>query len=374
MAYRLCCPPNWPHPPELEQKIVQLQELNQGEQLFQALDRFVALLSLPQINPHQAIRQTLEDWVKRRVGQKWDQLQQEIQLLLTELCAEENEPFDSHLLIYVKDESSDPRSVSALYIHKADQYDPRIGTGSIPLQAPASEPFAEKVTRETLPSLIQTCLSEVLSQDPKNLTVHLFLPIPWLQADCDCWPVLSPSKYSFLPDNSVDAVGVQFNCVVRMTERLNPGIFNLYHQSWSDKWQILQTQHDQVASAVFVPGDEFSIEDGLYKELDQPEKVGVKLSKAYQEQQYQRFFGTLIASGIPAALWVRHERLSDDLAVAAELENLLNCQLSELPETIQASRKRAQEQDDKEHLGQHLAFLWSDPNIVPPKQQLSMGM
>ncbi len=369
-AYRLCCPVGWEIPSELTDKLLTLQDVKQGDSAFEAIARFVALLSLPELNPNSDLREKLEAWVKPRV-KELQKLLEEAKSLLTQHHTKQSANVTSHLLIYVKDESGKARSVSALFVRDGQQYDVRFGTGSEPLNAPGKEPFAEKVTLETLPSLVQACLDEALDKSPTHLTLHLILPIAWLNQACDRWSLMNQAQFTFLPDVRI---GVRFCCVVRITERLHPEILKMFKKPWQQKWDKLLSLPVQDICTAFVAGDALSPETELQARLNQPNSVGLKLSTIYEEGRYFKLFGTLIATGTPAAVWLRTDQFSEEVCAATDLNGLLNCRIDELPEMIKQFRSNALAVAENAHIGHHLSFLWDDPNLIPPSTQTTLRM
>jgi hypothetical protein len=360
-AYQLCVPQGWNVPDNLPEQLSKLQDAKRGDSQFEAIDRFVALLTLSALNPSQDLRHQLQKWLQERVDAV-QPVQDEVQSLLTQRMDEQSAEVESHLLIHVKDESGESRSVSALFIRDASQYQIQFGRGCEPVQAPGQEPFQEKVTLKTLPQLVLACLQEVLDKSPANLTLHLILPLAWLNQACDRWSAIDRAKFPFLPDVRV---GVRFRCVVRITERLNPDIFKMFQEPWQAKWQKLLALTPGEICAAFVLGDELS-QTELFPKLNQPTSVGLKLSKVYEESQYYQLFGTLIAAGIPVAIWLRQDQFAKKICVATALDQLLNCKIATLPDQVKQLRTTAIGEAENAHIGHHLSFLLEDPKLIPP--------
>jgi vWA-MoxR associated protein C-terminal domain/vWA-MoxR associated protein middle region (VMAP-M) 1/Trypsin-like peptidase domain len=368
-AFRLCCPSGWEIPSALSDKLLVLQDVKRGDRSYEAIDSFVALLNLPPLNPDLVLRDKLQSWLEPRV-ENYQELLKSVETLLNQQQIEHTDELASHLLIYVKDESGDARSVSALFVRDAREYSVKFGIGSEPVKAPGKEPFLEKVTQETLPNLVKACLSEVLDKSPSNLMLHLILPMSWLHEECDRWSVMDCSKHSFLPDVRI---GVRFCCIVRMTERLNPEYLKMFQEPWRNKWMRLLEMPSTQVCAAFVAGDGLSGNE-LFAMLNQSTRAGLKLSTVYEESQYSPLFGALIATGTPAAIWVRQDQFLDEICVIDQLDQLLNGSISRLPRAVQQFRSDAMLKAEKAHIGHHLSFLWEDPNLIPPSTQMSLGM
>lgn len=375
LAYRLCCPQSWEMPESLADKLTSLQNVKRGDRPFEAIDQFVGLLSLPDLNPGADLRESLQSWVQQRIGDA-QPLLDEAQRLWNHHQVTQVTDAPSHLLIYVKDESTEARSISALFVRDASQYVISSGMGGEPVQAPGQAPFHEKVTQSTLPALVQACVSEVLDKSPQRLMLHLILPLAWLHQACDRWPLMDRSSNSVLALMEEDAIriGPRFCCAVRITERLNPEILKMFREPWQDKWsKLLSLKSGEICTA-FVSGDRVALGKELHAKLNSSTSVGLKLSTVYDESQYPKLFATLIATGTPAALWLRSDQFAATVSAATDLDGLLTCRISTLPEAIKQCRSDALAVAEDAHIGHHLSFLLDDPNLVPPSTQLSLAM
>jgi hypothetical protein len=369
-AYRLVSPLNSKVPATLAEKLERLGDLKPGDSLFEAVDRFAALLSLSGLNPKSDIREALQLWLKSRVSD-YDALMAEVKPLLEEHLEQQAREMTSHLLVYVQEEVESARLVSAYFMRDGSQYNMQVGKGIEKLDAPEAEPFLNKVNRESLPSLVQACIGETLEKSPENLTLHLLLPLAWLNETCDRWSVVDCSD---LPGSLDVRVGVRFCCTVRIAERLQPKVLNLFKELWQKKWSRLLKTSPKDANTAFVRGDDLSLKTELYERLTRPTSVGLKVSKVYDDSEYETLFGTLIATGTPVALWLRNEQFLNTVCVATDLDNILTCRIATLPEAIKQCRSAATATDDETaHIGHHLSFLWEDPNLIPPlKPSLKM--
>jgi hypothetical protein len=362
-AYRLVNCQSSSIPATLIEKLDMLGDLKPGDSLYEAVDRFAALLCLPELNPQSDIRETLQVWLKSRVSD-CDALLTDVKPLLDGHLEQQAREISSHLLIYAQEEVEGGRLVSAYFIQDGSQYDMQVGKGIEKLDTPEAKPFLNQVTRETLPSLVQACINETLEKSPENLTLHLILPLAWLNETCDRWSVMDCSDLPF----SLDVrVGVRFCCTLRIAERLQPKVLNLFKEPWQKKWsRLLKTSAKDVNTA-FVLGDNLSLETELYERLNRPTSVGLKVSKVYGNSDYETLFGTLIATGTPAALWLRNEQFNDTVCVATDMDNILTCKIATLPEAVKQCRSAAMAfADETAHIGHHLSFLWENPKLIPP--------
>lgn len=365
-AYRLICPLHSKVPATIPAMLDQLGDLKPGDSLFESVDRFAALLSLPELNSRVDIQEALQGWLKPRIS-NFDALIADVKLLLVQHLDQQAKGGTSHLLIYVQKEVEDGRLVSAYFIQDDSQYDIRGGKGIEKLDAPEAEPFVNQVTRESLPRLVQACISETL-ETQEDLTLHLILPLAWLNETCDRWSAMDCSDFPFLPDVRV---GVRFRCVVRMAERLEPKVLNMFKEPWQKKWSIfLDTVAEEVRGA-FVLADDLPLATELFERLNRPTSVGLKISKIYDDSEYERLFGTLISTGTPAALWLRNDQLAKTVCATTELDRVLTCTSATLPEEVKKCRSAAMAvADETAHIGHHLSCLWENPNLIPPLKPL----
>ncbi|NMF84644.1 hypothetical protein [Nodosilinea sp. P-1105] len=362
-AYRLVCPLNSKVPATLSAMLDQLGDVKPGDSLFEAVDRFAALLSLPDLNSRVDIQEALQGWLKPRVS-NFDALIADVKPLLVKHLEQQARGGTSHLLVYVQKEVEDGRLVSAYFIQDDSQYDIRGGKGIEKLDAPEVEPFLNQVTRESLPRLVQACISETLEKSHEDLTLHLILPLAWLNETCDRWSAMDCSDSPFLPDVRV---GVRFRCVVRMAERLEPKVLNMFKEPWQKKWSTLLDTVAEGVCGAFVLADDLPLATELFERLNRPTSVGLKMSKVYDDSGYERLFGTLIATGTPAALWLRNDQLAETVCATNELDRVLTCTSATLPEVVKLWRSAAMAvADETAHIGHHLSCLWENPNLIPP--------
>ncbi|NJR70497.1 MAG: hypothetical protein HC771_19095 [Synechococcales cyanobacterium CRU_2_2] len=331
------------------------------------------------MNPDEDLRQQLEIWLAQRLSDP-EALLESVQSLLAPGVQDADTAPESHLLIYVRDDDGESKPVLALFVPNADRYDSRTGAVSDRVQAPGIEPFNEQVTLAVLPKLVRACINEVLPKsNQRNLVVHLILPFTWLHADCDRW---SSTEQSQLPavlslDLPQIPIGDDFSVVFRISERLNQAIPELCRQKWNSKWESLDKLKPHERCAAFVAGDQY-VGDQLVGELNKPCHVGLKRSTVCPEVGHRSLFGLLIGTGIPAALLVRQDQFDQSLVASDAIDAILNCNIARLPEAVRQCRADAMGQPKDKHIGHHLAFLWENPQIVPPSTEprsaMSFGM
>lgn len=370
-AYRLVNRQSSDMPETLADKLDKLGDSKPGNSLFEAIDRFAALLSLPDLNPEPDVREALKVWLKTRVSD-FDAVIADVKPLLQQHLEQQEKGVTSHLLIYVQEEVEGGRLVAAYLIQDDSQYDIQSWKGIDKLDAPEAKPFLDRVTRESLPSLVKACINEASLKPCKNLILHLVLPLSWLNETCDRWSFMNPQQFSFLPD-ATNRIGVRYCCTVRIAERLIPEILRTYQEPWQRKWsKLLKTAPEELRKS-FVQGDKLSLETELVERLNRPTSLGLKTSQVYQDSQYEKLFGTLIATGTPVAVWLRNDQFDETVCTATALDNVLACRIATLPEAVKQCRSAAIAADETAHIGHHLSFLWEDPKLIPPpKSQLKI--
>lgn len=384
MAYRLSCPDGWTEetPPSLQGKLQSLQEMKpQGAEDSEALedkaiDRFAALLITPEMGVPQGICEQIRAWLKLRVGDV-QRLMDRIAPKLSEQQAVQSEEVESHLLIYVEAPTSSTTSysVSALFIPDSSDYNPHQGkgTGSERVKAPEIEPFEGKVTKETLSELLNLCVEEIARKTPKNLTIHLILPLALINEPMDSCLLCSSQPLPVGLSPPAVRIGDRYRLVVRLSERLHPFLWNQFQELWRDKWGALKTLAPARVCSAFISGNEIKTKEELKEKLDKKKSLGLKLSKVLDEHQYADIFSTLIYAGIPTAMWLRQNTLSG-VDCLCEVDKLLHCDVSKLPEAVREKRSESISKTQDAHIGHHLSFLWEDPELVPASTQASLGM
>lgn len=370
-AYQLCCPSGWikPLPDTLDQFLEALQEMS-DKQGYTAIARFVALLALPDLNPHSDLRQQLQEWLEKRVTDLAP-LMDWARSLLAPKQAQTATSQDSHLLIYVHgDESAEDKSVLALFLPDAKKFDSRTGAGCGPVNAPGAKPFNAKVTLETLPQLVRACIKEV-SPKSQNLLIHLMLPLTWLTQGCDRWPLIERAKLPAVLAKALPPemrIGAQHRLVVRISDRLNPELYCHFEEVWREKWTALQPLEPSKVGEAFARADGLCFHNELMEQLQEPHQLGVRFSTVCDESQYLDLFGTLIATGTPVALWLRQDKgeFVESVVAEDEIDTLLKRKVASLPEAVKHCRSHAIGKPEDSHIGHHLALLWADPDLIPP--------
>ncbi|MBE9068190.1 trypsin-like peptidase domain-containing protein [Leptolyngbya cf. ectocarpi LEGE 11479] len=369
-AYQLCCPEGYlePTPADLSGKLNNLGGMKPDAKGHRAIDRFAMLLSLPALNPHTDSQKALHKWLETRVD-NLQTLKDSIAPLLEKQTALESAAVESHLLIYVQPtyQQTGEYPVKAWLIPDAKHYDAKSGAGKEEIYATNTD----TVTQTTLTSYVRACLENVVQRSPKDLMVHLILPLALLNEKIDTWSLMDEPILPGLTFTST--MGERYRLVVQIAERLHPKVLGFFEERWRKNWEALHTLTPTDLCDAFVAGSGDCSQGVLKGHWQMNQKLGLKLSKVLAAKQYMEVFSTLVEYGIPAALWLRCDQFANGLECGCELDGLLNCEPNKLPELVRDMRSKATSLPPDAHIGHHLSFLWEDPSLIPPRKMLGMA-
>ncbi len=213
-----------------------------------------------------------------------------------------------------------------------------------------------------------------LNCNKNSMTVDFFMPWKYLDEKVDQWGRdLAGKEVPF---------GKDYKISVRLYERIahlrgDRGEKNAptYFEYWRAKWRtfeqfLAQNPNQKQVRDKFkclVKSSEFKIEE-LEGDLG-GEKIGIKLACNLPKSNKERFFGMVLRTGIPIALWVRQDKISGVRSLKKATDELLKPEylvnLNLLLERIKEERKKAY--DKNGGLGLHLAILCDDPTRLPPE-------
>lgn len=352
-AYLATCPSGWSDfraaiPPTIEQLLADLADMPPGDSGYKRIEQFVAHLMTDHQIP-QSLRQQLHDWLKQNVD--------DIAQLLTQIQPE-TDPEQFYLMVWIQPSQQKKNC----YFIKAWLAIPRPSTQREsnydyePISLANTE--AEPVPLNQIPQL----LKEILIQSSQkcamsDLTLEFFLPRQLLNHDVDRWEI-EISQDLLIP------IGVECSVVVRSEERLSPN-YCLKKKDWQKKWQRLKRLNHYPSSKLVASGD--CAWNQLYVELKKEDILGCTLTKVPQPMGKESIFNVILGTAIPLAIWVRCNLAH--LNCANELNQLLDCCISELPTTIKGKRAAAFASHPHLrglHIGSHLSLMWEDPDRVPP--------
>lgn len=369
-AYQLCCPEGYlePTPADLSGKLNNLKGMKPDTEGHRAIERFVMLLSLPILNSHTDSQKALRKWLKLRVD-NLQLLNSSIAPLLDKQAALESATVESHLLIYVQPtyQQTGEYPVKAWLIPDAKLYDAKSGTGKEEIYTADTD----IITQATLASYVQACLETVVQRSPKDLMVHLILPLALINKNVDTWSLMDEPILPGLILTST--MGERYRVVVQIAERLHPKILGFFEERWRKNWEALHALNSKDLFDAFVAGSGDCSQVMLKGHWQTNQKLGLKLAKVLAAKQYMEIFSTLVEYGIPAALWLRCDQFANGLECGCELDRLLNCEPKKLPEMVRDMRTKATALPTDAHIGHHLSLLWEDPNLTPPRKMLGMA-
>lgn len=369
-AYQLCCPEGYlePTPVDLSGTLNNLKGIKPDAKGHRAIDRFVMLLSLPTLNSHTDSQQALREWLETRVD-NLQALKNSIAILLEKQTALESTAVESHLLIYVKPtyQQTGEYPVKAWLIPDANLYDAKTGAGKEEIYVTDTD----TITQSTLTGYVQVCLETVVQRSPKDLMVHLILPLALINEKIDTWSLMGESILPGLTFTST--MGERYRLVVQIAERLHPKVLGFFEERWRKNWEALHTLTPTNLCDAFVAGSGDCSQGMLKGHWQTNQKLGLKLSKVLAAKRYMEVFSTLVEYGIPAALWLRCDQFANGLECGCELDGVLNCEPKKLPELVRDMRSKATSLPPDAHIGHHLSFLWEDPNLIPPRKMLGMA-
>lgn len=130
------------------------------------------------------------------------------------------------------------------------------------------------------------------------------------------------------------------------------------------KWLQLKELSSSPSSNLFVSGDCHWRE--LYARLTDKNKeniLGCQITTVPNLSEQPNMFNAILQSAVPVAVWLR-QNLEIDCQNA--LNQVINCQIAELPDAVQNCRTEAFKCNGEAHIGAHLALLWEDPYRLPP--------
>lgn len=217
------------------------------------------------------------------------------------------------------------------------------------LQPPLPLLQNQEVAFTQLPSFLENWLEE--DSDLAHPMIHCFVARDRLGCDLDACKT-----------DSGLTLGKQYKIVMRTDLNQSPPGLQ-YYKRWQSKWQSLESKWQLTAREAFVRSD-CRNKDQLFNQLRLAEIAILENLLPDRVDEVFKFIAKKVA--LPVVLWVRQEDL------AAELDQILDCSIIDLPERILAERLAA---NDHSSLGNHLSLVWEDPNVIPPSwEPLSQSM
>lgn len=352
-AYLVCRPSGWEDyrpdiPNTIKEILADLEDMPQGDSGYKRTFQFVARLVVDSQMPY-LLRQQLKNWLQPKVDNLSKLLNQ---------TKQPTHPEHFYLMVWIQpsQQKSDRYFVKAwlAFAKQPDEIESEYEYEPLSISDTEGEAF----TLAQIPQL----LKEILIQSSNkcalsDLTIEFFLPRHLLNDEFDRWEI-EISEDFFVP------IGVECSVAVRSQERLLPN-YCLRKNDWKKKWKKLKQLNHGSSSNVFASGD--CVWNELYIELKREDIVGCKLSKSPSLLGKESVFNVILGTATPLALWLRGNLVH--LNCQTELNQLLNCCITELPTTVKQKRCAAFSSHPRVrqfHIGSHLSLLWEDPYRLPP--------
>jgi hypothetical protein len=271
------------------------------------------------------------------------------------------------LLIHLSQSQTDDLKkyrVEAWLLPNPHQYNHTRAQGCKPLTI--CEDADRTFTWDEVPALIQQCLNQAAGGpggvcDP---TLEVFLPFVHLNEAVDTWIMPSDAEDPFAdPDALPNQLGWRYRIVLRSTERASRGYQEKNPQKiadWKEKWRRADAvlRNACQARSVLIEGNDPADQRTLNQRLAPLDAFGVKFAQVRVNKE----IATALSAAVPIAVWLRQTIPN----AQDSLNAFLNCHLHEVPQQAQACRSNACNPDTD--LGCHLALLWDNPHLLPPRK------
>ena len=361
VAYRAARPTRWlsPEPSTIAKILADLREMPPGNYQVDRTLLFVGQLILDSnLSVTPTMRQQLQKWAVS----KTDNFQQ----ILEQIQLSSHAVGNSYLLVSVRSKqqkgASSSQAVKYYFVNAWFVPDHKDCVSSEtatcePLQVELP-PERDAFLLEEIPGLIENLLIQI--EEFQKLTIEFFLPIELMNEPVEFWKL----ELYGLPE----AFSENYQVVVRSVERLQPS-YNLLKGLWRQKWKQLQNVAGQSFLDLCFCGDECTPEK-IKNALKKEKWIGLNLAQCPELVEKGSVFAAVLQSGIPVAVWLRLNSLN--LNCPSLLNQVLSCQVLNLPERVKAERDSALDFDRDAHIGHHLSLLWENPYRIPTTFPLSM--
>ncbi|NEQ85507.1 MAG: hypothetical protein F6K26_36980 [Moorea sp. SIO2I5] len=366
-AYQACCPNNlwydWEDelPDSFYEILKKLDDIPQATNDEKPIVKFVARLLKTGDIPKQTGKE-LKQWIKENANNPSDFLAQSS----SDSQNHQQPNLDAQPYLLVKLDSSkqyyqqcQPNYlVSAWFIPDISNYDYLRNPQNCKFLETApddGESEQDVFSMEDLPKLIEFFLNQLIhySREYYRQPIFVFfLPYQLMNHELE--------RIKIKDDDDLPIpLGSEYCVIFRSVKRLK----KYRHQGkWLKKWTQIQDNCKTICLSNFAFSN-FEYWQELYAYLEEREAIAaVKLHKPPCEQ----IFKVIDRTAIPVALWLRKNNF-ETINCQNELDQLLNCQITELLEKVKQQRLQAFGKGNKqEHIGHHLALLWEDPYLLPP--------
>ncbi|MDJ0583162.1 hypothetical protein [Crocosphaera sp.] len=233
--------------------------------------------------------------------------------------------------------------------------------------------YTQVEIEEKLYSLIEECnqkLEEIKPEQDFEIAIEWIIFDDWSSSSFDCW------EYRH---NKTIGCGPFFSVHIRSSQRLHP-MYKHCRKLWKNKWDELYCNSQSINSTQYILACECNDKNEQDLQIIDNEEnpiLGINLPvklESLENLSYESF----IEMGIPLILWSRCE--DSTINHSTELDNLINTDennplnFKTLPQSIKEMRSEARKlnQENSNHLGYHLCFLWENPYNYPEKELLNL--
>ncbi|MBW4513044.1 MAG: hypothetical protein KME64_42180 [Scytonematopsis contorta HA4267-MV1] len=366
-AYQACSPEDWqnPLPDDLEGILAELKKMPSGISKYTILEKFIAQLILDSEMP-QSISQELRMLAENSINGYLE--------LFDVILAQKNKSKNTkpYLMVWIRRSEQDSVKhqnqedyyfVDAWLIPNGDSYNYSQNSEFIKLHKShnvndlkgTKDKNKNTFTLEKIPQEIIDCLKKIGDYSSDRLTIEIFLPLDLINQAVDNWGI--EDGFMSFPEK----LGNLYKVIVRSSERLEKN-YSYKRAFWKDKWTTLQKVIQNSANSTFILWDDDDL-NNLYAELSEANVIGVKWQTTPVQMGKDSVFAVILRTATPVALWLRYNLFASN---NEQVNELLNCCISQLPETVRKKRKEAFSKSNDEHIGHHLSLLWEDPNRLPP--------
>ncbi|MBW4596634.1 MAG: hypothetical protein KME46_27985 [Brasilonema angustatum HA4187-MV1] len=358
-SYLACCPEDWDNnqntetTDELKQILDNLEDMPQGSNPYTHTEQFVARFLTDAANRLSPKELDKLNELGKRYFKNFDKLLTPKDETPT---IERTQNIPNHLIVhlYPSKQQNKRYFISAWFISDGenDKFNHQTGEGYKFLEIQEQE--QETFTLEQIPSLIEDYLRQItsyLTDFSSQPTIEIFLPYELLNEPIDTWRIEQEEELPI-------PIGSLYKVIVRSSRRLEKKYPNRH--LWVQKWKTLKELTENTCSVCCTSGDRYSWEKLLYK-LNLDCAVALKLMKPPSKE----IFKVMNQTAIPIALWLRQEL--ENLNHRLELDELLTCSITELPEQVKRKRLCDFPEKSEQRIGHHLSLLWENPYILPPQ-------
>ena len=340
----------------LSQLIVNLQLLGNGE-THTPLHKFIGFLLFDQ-RPESDRKERLRTWIREEL--------EDLSPLLAEVEQEkQNREREENPYLLVAISKREAQYVAEAWIisHPEDYDSSQSVSGCHQIKIDGKAQWSTDPTLANMPALLRQFRDSCVENHCERSVgqIHIFVPSELISHGIDTW------KSDADEDDELSMTfGERYEVIVRYSERLGSKTESIL--KWREKGQKMKQRLPEPASCVFLPGD-CATPKRLLKQLIADSAIAVKVTSTTQLTELGKL---LLKSGIPLAVWIRNTMPNVDCPT--ELDYLLGAcpELQTLPGRVHSTRLEAFDEDEPDsHVGRHLALLWDDPDLVPPKQLLT---